>query len=299
MVAERKARGGGTCRATQDLVAEADAEHRYATERLASQLHRPIENGRVAWPVGQDEPVRACRLDVRPLGGVREHDDPAAALLQRAEDVALHTVVDDRDRKAGAISLRPGSQLTGQRVEPLDHRGSRCLRHEVLVRKRCHSGRGRRQLRESRLARRTVLVRKDRPHRSVIAQVTSQRSSVDLPDGGNAPSAQIFVERGFARVMARRRTCPADDHRPRPRSLRLGVSLTHAVVPLEWIGHAQHLARVRRIGQHLLVTGHRGVEDDLALPGHVRAQSKPHEGPPVLEHQGRVLSPGAVRVPFS
>ena len=51
-------------------MAEADAEERDAAERLARQLDRSVEHRGVARPVGQDEAVRAGRLDVASTSAV-------------------------------------------------------------------------------------------------------------------------------------------------------------------------------------------------------------------------------------
>src|SRR5207249_4942864 len=45
---------------------------------------------------------------------------------------------------------------------------------------------------------------------------------------------------------------------------RFGVVGIDAIVADEWIGHGDDLALVRRVRQHLLITGHAGVKDHLA-----------------------------------
>src|SRR5437660_3406256 len=68
---------------------------------------------------------------------------------------------------------------------------------------------------------------------------------------------------------------------------RLRVFAVHAVVPLVGVGHGHDLARVRRVGQDLLVAGHRRVEHGLAegLPGSPEPAA-PERGA-VLEDQER------------
>jgi len=83
---------------------------------------------------------------------------------------------------------------------------------------------------------------------------------------------EVAVERLQARVVAGLRAVPADVEGPCPRSLRFGVGGPDSVVALEGIGHAHHLPGVRRVGEHLLVAGHRGVEDDLAFTRDVGAE---------------------------
>ena len=82
VVAEWQPRGARAGRATEDLMTEADAEDRDASDGLAGQLHRPVEHRRVTRPVGQDHPVRAGGLDIPPRRCMRKHDDATAAFAK-------------------------------------------------------------------------------------------------------------------------------------------------------------------------------------------------------------------------
>ena len=125
---------------------------------------------------------------------------------------------------------------------------------------------------------------------TVHPDVARERSSVDLADPGHVPLPQVLVERRFARVVARYRTRPAHRQRAGPRPRGLGVRVTHPIVALQRIGHAHHLACIRRIRKDLLVAGHRGVEDDLSLTDDICAERRADEGATVLEHE-RGVSP--------
>ncbi len=56
----------------------------------------------------------------------------------------------------------------------------------------------------------------------------------------------------------------AHDEARDPRPLGFPVLVVHAVIPDHRVGHRDELARIRRIGQDFLITGHTGVEYDLA-----------------------------------
>ena len=74
-----------------------------------------------------------------------------------------------------------------------------------------------------------------------------------------------------------------DDERPAVHPAGLGVVVTHPVVADQWVGHDHHLAGVGGVGADLLVTGHAGVEDDLAGGG--GSERRP-EQPPFVDHPG-------------
>src|SRR5205085_2082249 len=75
---------------------------------------------------------------------------------------------------------------------------------------------------------------------------------------------QIGVEAELGAEVARHPRRLADHEALDLRLLRLGVLRRDAVVADQRIRHGDDLAPVRRVGQHLLVAGHAGVEDRLA-----------------------------------
>jgi len=304
VVAVRQARRGRAGGPTHDLVAEADPEHRDPAERRAGQLHGPVQHRRVARSVRQHQAVGAARLHVRPCGGVRHHDHPAASLAKRAQDVGLDAVVDDGHEQAGAVAPPAGPQLGRQRLEPLFLFRPRGLGDQVLLRKRRHAFRGGHELVEPCLRRGGGLMDQDRPLRSIDSDMARESTGVDLRDRRNVPPSQVLVERRFARVMAGRGASPAHDQRARPRTRRFGVGVAHAVVALQGVCHTDHLTGIRRVGQHLLVTRHGSVEYDLSLTQGIGPERHTDEGAAVLEHEyrKRLLSrqrspPGRFRLP--
>jgi len=188
VMAVRQARRAGPGGAAHDLVAQTDSEHRDAPERLARQLDRPLENRRVTGPVREHQAVDTGRGNVRPGRGVWKHDHAASALPQRAEDVQLDAVVDDRDRQACSVRRVRRAKLGREGIEPLFGRGARRLRDQVLLGKRGHSTRCRGQAVQALCIRTRLLMREDGAERSVLAYVPGQGARVDVGDRGYAPS---------------------------------------------------------------------------------------------------------------
>src|SRR5205807_10254736 len=78
------------------------------------------------------------------------------------------------------------------------------------------------------------------------------------------------------------------DHEPRDLDpAGLGILPVHAVVALVRVGHRDDLAGVGRVGQHLLVAAHRGVEDGLAERLAGRAERAATERRAVLQDEQR------------
>ena len=111
-----------------------------------------------------------------------------------------------------------------------------------------------------------------RLHRAARSQVPGQRTRVDSLDAGDFPFLQIFIERHFRTPVAR---CFAQffDHKSaHVRRAAFLIERIGSVISNQRISHGHDLAAIGRIGQHFLITGHRGVEADLADPGSGRAK---------------------------
>src|SRR5207302_3016086 len=116
--------------------------------------------------------------------------------------------------------------------------------------------------------------------------MTGQGASVDVVDARDPVAFQVGVERVERTEAARVLRMPAHDESTDPGLLRLAVGVIDAVVSLQRVGHADHLAGIRRIGEDLLVAGHSGVEDHLALAERIGAEGLACEGAAVLQDQG-------------
>ena len=130
--------------------------------------------------------------------------------------------------------------------------------------------------------------RGDDPHlRAVGAQVADQLAGVDaaaMP--GHAVAREVGVERLLRRASCERlRTAsgpPCPPRAGRRDSRRRGLVPT---LPISGYGHGDDLAHVGRVGEDLLVAGHRGVEDHLAHRLAGRRRSPPLEDRPVRQRQ--------------
>ena len=105
---------------------------------------------------------------------------------------------------------------------------------------------------------------KTRAHRAFVADVTHECSCIDAFDGNDVPAFQIRLEALFGAPVGSDTTRFTNDKSFDPRARRLCIAFVDAVVADERVGHAHDLSRVRGIGKHLLITGHRGIENHLA-----------------------------------
>ena len=78
-------------------------------------------------------------------------------------------------------------------------------------------------------------------------------------------SVRYCIEAHVGAVIGIDRRQLLDDEPGDVRPAALDVLAVDAVVPDQRVGHRHDLPLVGRIGEDLLVPGHRGVEDDLAL----------------------------------
>src|SRR4029453_17447208 len=84
-------------------------------------------------------------------------------------------------------------------------------------------------------------------------------------DAHDAMLAQVVIERHPGPPARRERAGFLDDEAGQPGPARLDVLRVDAVIPDQRVGHAHHLTAIRGIGEDLLVAGHGGVEDHLAV----------------------------------
>ena len=102
------------------------------------------------------------------------------------------------------------------------------------------------------------------PHDAGRPQHPRQRARVDVGDGHDAVLDQIVAQRAVGAPVAGTRRRLAH-HEPRDlRPARLLVAVGHSVVADLRGRHRHDLSGVGRVGQHLLVAGHAGVEDHFS-----------------------------------
>src|ERR1700694_2740938 len=87
------------------------------------------------------------------------------------------------------------------------------------------------------------------------------------------------------------------DQRPSPGAARLLELRRRAIVADEGIGHDHQLAGVRGIGEHLLVAGHAGVDDDFTTGVGCLTTTLAEHGEAVLEDEDHRLRHAASSAP--
>src|SRR5690606_34651361 len=103
-----------------------------------------------------------------------------------------------------------------------------------------------------------------------LAEVPGQPAGVDAGDAGDAAAGEHGPEVLLRPPVGAAAGEVAHDHPPAVDPGCLVVERVGPVVADVRIGEGDDLARVGRIGDHLLVAGQHGVEDDLAArDGHV------------------------------
>ena len=150
-----------------------------------------------------------------------------------AQDRALRPVVDDRDPHAAALGV-DGTARAWRRRRPAPRPPS----------PPSHRGRSRRPVADR------------RPHRAPVAQVQDERARVDPVERDHAVLAQPVRPCRALRL--------AHDDALHVDAAGLRAALADAVVADHRRREAEDLLRVARVGDELLVAGHRGREDGLA-----------------------------------
>src|SRR5215467_3854024 len=101
---------------------------------------------------------------------------------------------------------------------------------------------------------------------------------------------QVFVDRHRGSPVGADLRHLAHDEALDERAARFDVFHVHAIIPDLRIGHRHNLPGVGRIGQDLLIAGHRGVEDYFACSFAVSAPRQPAKSPSILKRQNRLFS---------
>ena len=124
-------------------------------------------------------------------------------------------------------------------------------------------------------------------HRAAFAQMPGQRARIDALNAGNVPVPQIIIERSLRAPTAWNFAQLFDDKSAHVRLAAFLIERVRAVVSDQRIGHRHDLSAIGRIGQHFLITGHRGVETNLADAGARCAERFAFENPTVFESEER------------
>ena len=101
----------------------------------------------------------------------------------------------------------------------------------------------------------------------MVAKMARQRASVDAAESRNPIALQLRIKSPLASCMSDVCRELAHHQGTALHPSGFGGVVATAVVADERVGHHHHLARIGGIGDHLLVPGHAGVEDNLAIAG--------------------------------
>jgi hypothetical protein len=124
-------------------------------------------------------------------------------------------------------------------------------------------------------------------HGAFNAELADQRAGVDPLDAHDVVLPQVLVEAHVGPVVRVDRRQLLHDESRDVRAAAFDVLAVDAVVADQRVGHRDDLPLVGRVGEDLLVAGHRGVEDDLALGRAVRPERAAGEDGPVLQRKLR------------
>ena len=276
-------------RAAQDLVAEADAEHRdVLAEHPAREFDDVVGRGRVAGTVREEHPVGLEVGDGVERDGRGQHVGADAAFGEHPRRVGLDPQVDGGHREPVLVEgfdhvTAVGGDLIGQpgtlHVRLVAHAGDQFV------------GVGERRAGED-----TGL------HRPVVAEDAHHGAGVDTADPDDALTVQFLVE-GGRRTPVGHSSGGVANRIPRdPDLARVTVDpgAPGAARALAVLGVPAGVADLRRrgdhdlpvvarIGQGFLIAGHRGAEHRLAKGLADCAEAPAGEHLAVLQHQDRCV----------
>ena len=236
----------------QDLVAQADSENRFAkTAQQPTHLgNERCEVLGIAGPVANQDAV-GCRGQAGQVGVPRRAQHAGTTDAQRAHDIVLGA---DVDQQHGAFALA------------IAHR---CARRHLAKDFIAHFHRCGVVARVGLAGRRHA---KPPLHRSMLAQLAGEQAGVDAGQTRNTLCQQPVMQRTAGCVMAVGVDIVLDHealHLDVPRfvgSVQASrrARRWHAVAADERISQYKDLATVGRVGERFYISGHAGIEDNLA-----------------------------------
>jgi len=131
------------------------------------------------------------------------------------------------------------------------------------------------------------LRRKHAGHRPLLSQPANEGPRVDSLDADHARGGEILSKRAGGGEVARRAARRADDETGHLEATTFHIRLVDTVVADLRRGHRENLAAVARVGENLLVAGHRGVETDLSGDGTDRTEGLADVDRAILECECR------------
>ena len=119
---------------------------------------------------------------------------------------------------------------------------------------------------------------------TLVADYAGYHARVDAADAGYSLLVEYLRESFGVAEIARVLVAFAHHHAADRGELGLEIFVRDSVVADQGVGHHNHLTRVRRIGEDLLISHHRSVENQLANALHIGSVTVTEEFAAVLEN---------------
>ena len=266
VVAELHFHGAGATGQSQQLVSQADAEHRdIGFQYLPDSLDGVIAGLRVAGAIGQEDAVGIQRQHLcgRGLGGY--HGEPATPVNQHPQDIALHAVIVGHHvvgqlRRVAVNMTHPVFPAALGPVEGFLHRDFLRQVHPL------ETGKG------PGLVQRGGLVDSLSRHQAAILgalvpQDPGQATGIDVGDGDDVVAPEVIRQALFVAIIAGQQRQVADHQAGGPDGGGLLVLGIGAGIADMRVGQGDNLSRVGGIGENFLVAAHGGIENDFTNRG--------------------------------
>ena len=265
VMAEFQFEGIPAQRQPHDLVSEADPEHRDLAQKSADRFHGVRNRLRVSRPVGEEDPIRLYLQNPIRAGRRGDERDVETVGHQHPQDVLLDPEIDRDDfRDLPEPSAVPGCRQVPFLQVPVARLPVRLAVRRDLPDEVAPDDR-RELLRLPRKAGFIQVDRGDNPHLgALVPEAPGQRPGVHPSDPADVIPAQVAVEGLHVPPVRCESPRLPDDEPFHPGTGRLDVVRVDPGVPDLGVGHRDDLPLVGRVGEHLLVPGHPGVEDHLA-----------------------------------
>ena len=248
----------------QQLVTEADAEHRnISLEDFLDRLDRVVARLRIARAIGEEHAIGIQRQHVTGRSLCRYHGQTAAASDQHAQDVQLDAVVVGNDvvRQIGSGDFRMTVAFQ------IPHAGApfvRLVAGDFLGQVHAlEAGEAARQF-QGLLFGNVVTDQDAAVLRAFLTQDSGQATGIDAGDGDGTVLFQVLIERLLVTPVAGNQRQIANDQASSPDAVGLGIFRRGAGIADVRVSQGNDLLGIGWIGKDFLIAGHGGVEHHLS-----------------------------------
>ena len=281
----------------EELTPEADAEHRDLADEPLDEARGAGHGRRVARTIRQDDAGVAVGEDLAGRHRRRQDANPQALGDEPPENGPLDTEIDDRDGRSVVAGVGV-HRVRGRPPRPLVPRVGLAAGH--LAGEIAAVGPPGRAGTFGECFGRGSVGRQHSRNRSGGADMADDGSDVESPADRDAESGEPLVRPFLRSPRGGLEIEILDDERPCPDPIGLGVEGVDPDLTHVRRRQTENLTVVRRVGEHLLIPRHRGVEDDLAVDDGTRTGGEPGKdrsiaedevgGPRAVEQAGELQS---------